>query len=61
MSIIGSLETNGVKAIQFRVIFISENELILKYFSLSIGFVKNSEVKLTLITIVIGCMFLLEV
>jgi hypothetical protein len=33
LSIIGSFETNGVKVIQFKVIFISENELILIFFS----------------------------
>jgi hypothetical protein len=60
LSIISSFETNGVKVIQFRVIFIYENELNFNFFLITIGFDKNSEVKLTLITITIGCMFLLD-
>ncbi len=58
LSLIGSFERNGVQVIQFRMIFIYENELNSKFFLITIRFDKNSEIKLTLITIVIGCMFL---
>jgi len=46
--------TNGAKVIECRVIFMSENNFKLKKKNCKIGFPKSSQVKPTLIRIVLG-------